>query len=82
MKKVCLTGATGHVGYAILKELQQHEDKEIKILIRKDSEIFNGLRCEKAKGDITDYESLIRAFQGVDIVYHVAGCVEIKPGNE
>ncbi len=82
MKTVCLTGASGHVGYAILKELQNHEDKEIRILIRKDSEIFDGLRCEKRYGDITDYESLIRAFTGCDIVYHVAGCVEIKPGHE
>jgi len=82
MKKVCLTGATGHVGYAILMELQKHEDKDVRILIRKDSPIFDGLKCEKMKGDITDYESLLKAFDGCDIVYHVAGCVEIKPGNE
>ena len=82
-KKICcLTGATGHVGYAILKELQEHPDKETRILLRKDPGIFEGLNCEKVKGDITDYESLIRAFEGCDIVYHVAGCVEIKPGNE
>ncbi len=81
-KTVCLTGATGHVGYAILMELQKHEDKNVRILIRKNVDIFDGLRCEKHKGDITDYESLLRAFEGCDIVYHVAGCVEIKPGNE
>lgn len=81
-KRVCLTGATGHVGYAILKELQNHPDKEIRILVRRDSDIFDGLRCEKHKGDITDYDSLVKAFEGCDIVYHIAGCVEIKPGNE
>ncbi len=81
-KRVCLTGATGHVGYAILKELQEHPDKETRILIRRDSDIFDGLACEKVKGDITDYDSLVTAFTGCEIVYHVAGCVEIKPGNE
>ncbi len=82
-KKVCcLTGATGHVGYALLKELQNYDDRDIKIILRKDPGIFEGLRCEKVKGDITDYESLVHAFKGVDIVYHIAGCVEIKPGNE
>ena len=81
-KLCCMTGATGHVGYALLMELQHYEDRDVRIILRKDPGIFEGLRCEKVKGDITDYESLIRAFQGVDIVYHIAGCVEIKPGNE
>ena len=81
-QKVCLTGATGHVGYAILMELQKHADKDVRILIRKDSPIFNGLKAEKVFGDITDEESLLAAFEGVDVVYHVAGMVEIKPGHE
>lgn len=81
-KKVCLTGATGHVGYAILKELETREDKDVRIIIRKDPGYFNGMDCEIVKGDITDYDSLLKAFDGCDVVYHVAGCVEIKPGNE
>ena len=78
----CLTGATGHVGYATLKELQKYDDRDIRIVIRKDPGIFKDMKCEIVKGDITDYESLIHAFKGCDIVYHIAGCVEIKPGNE
>lgn len=82
-KKIyCMTGATGHVGYALLKELQNYEDRDVRILLRKDPGIFEGLRCEKVKGDITDYESLLEAFKDVEVVYHIAGCVEIKPGNE
>lgn len=81
-KTVCLTGATGHVGYAILKELQNYQDRETRILLRKAPGYFDDLKCTKVKGDITDYNSLLEAFSGCDIVYHVAGCVEIKPGNE
>ena len=81
-KLCCMTGATGHVGYALLMELQKYEDRDVRILLRRDPGIFEGLRCEKVKGDITDYESLLKAFEGAEIVYHIAGCVEIKPGNE
>lgn len=81
-RTVCLTGATGHVGYAVLKELQNYTDRDVRILLRKDPGYFEGLVCEKVKGDITEYDSLIEAFKGCDTVYHVAGCVEIKPGNE
>ena len=81
-RTVCLTGATGHVGFAVLKELQNYADTDVRIILRKDPGYFDGLVCEKLKGDITDYASLVEAFKGCEIVYHVAGCVEIKPGNE
>lgn len=82
-KKVCcMTGATGHVGYAVLKELSNYDDREVRILLRKDPGYFGEFNVEKVHGDITDYDSLLKAFEGVDLVYHIAGCVEIKPGNE
>ena len=76
-----MTGATGHVGYALLLELIKDGQKPT-ILIRKDINIFDGLECEKAFGDVTDPASLEKAFAGADVVYHSAGVIELKPGNE
>ncbi|MBO5935150.1 MAG: NAD-dependent epimerase/dehydratase family protein [Clostridia bacterium] len=76
-----MTGATGHVGYALLLELIKDGQKPA-ILIRKDINIFDGLECEKVFGDVTDPASLEKAFAGADVVYHSAGIIELKPGNE
>lgn len=80
-KKIVMTGATGHVGYALLLELIKNGARPT-ILIRKDSKIFDGLDCEKVFGDVTDPESLEKAFKGADVVYHSAGVIELKKGNE
>lgn len=76
-----LTGATGHVGYAMLKELASRGENT-RILIRKDVDIFKGIDCEKVIGDVTDLDSLIAAFKGAKTVYHFAGVVEVNTGNE
>ena len=73
-----VTGATGHVGYALVKELEARGEN-FRILIRKDSKIFDGINCERVFGDVTDLE---KAFDGADVVYHLAGVIEINKGNE
>ncbi len=80
-KKCVMTGATGHVGYALLSELAEKGDKPV-ILIRKDLPIFDGIDCTKVFGDVTDEDSLVKAFEGAEIVYHLAGMIEIKSGND
>lgn len=79
--KIALTGATGHIGYALLKELLA-QDEAVRILVRRDKGLFDEMNCEKVQGDVTDYESLVKAFEGVDTVYHLAGYIEIKKGYE
>ena len=76
-----LTGATGHVGYALLKELEKNGEN-VRILIRKDSKMFDGIQCEKCYGDVTDPASLEKAFQDADVVYHLAGIIDISAGSE
>lgn len=75
-----MTGATGHVGYALLLELIRSGVRP-RILIRKDSDIFDGLDCDKVYGDVTDFESLKKAFEGATEVYHLAGMIDISNGN-
>lgn len=71
-----VTGGSGYVGYALLRELDARGEN-MRILIRKDSNMFDGIKCEKVFGDVTNYDSLVRAFEGAEIVYHVAGVVDI-----
>jgi len=76
-----VTGATGHIGYALLKELVDSGEK-VRILIRKDSKQFDGIECEKVYGDVTDLDALLKAFEGVDVVYHLAGIIDINADQE
>ena len=78
---VVLTGATGHIGYALLKNLTDRGER-VRILIRKDTDIFDGIPCEKVYGDVTDPASLGKAFDGADVVYHLAGIIDINVGHE
>jgi len=76
-----ITGATGHVGFALLKLFQQRGEVP-RILIRRDTPVFDGIPCEKVYGDVTDPASLQAAFAGMQTVYHLAGLIEVNPGHE
>ena len=76
-----ITGASGHIGYALLLKLIE-KGKRVRILIRKNLKQFDGLNCEKVFGDVTDPASLEKAFNGADTVYHLAGIIDINNGND
>ncbi len=76
-----ITGATGHIGYALLKILADKGEK-VRILIRKDTSVFDGIDCEKVYGDVTDIASLEKAFDGADYVYHLAGIIDINASDD
>ncbi len=72
-----ITGGKGHVGFALVKELADRGEK-IRLLLRSDSSVFDGIDCEKIMGDVCDSQSLEKAFEGAETVYHVAGVVDIS----
>ena len=83
---IVVTGATGHIGSALIRELisQMPKRKEkIKVLAlpSESTSSIEGLNVEIVYGDVRNYRSLIRAFKGARIAYHLAGIVTIGTGK-
>ena len=71
--KALVTGATGFVGAAVARALLR-EQWQVRVLARRGSDRRNlkGLDVEVSEGDLTDVDSLQRAAQGCDGLFHVA----------
>lgn len=78
---VIVTGSTGHLGNVLIRKLiSKGEIVRAFICPGENLEPIKDLPVEKIYGDITDIESIKLAFEGVDIVYHLAGIISTKPG--
>lgn len=74
--KILVTGATGFVGSNLVRRLVA-QGATVRILHRHSSnlQLLGDLPVERITGDITDRDSVIRAVEGIDVIYHVAGAV-------
>lgn len=81
MSSVLVTGGTGAVGRMLVEELERL-GHDVRVLVRR--EIPGGFfpsRVRTVPGDMEDSESLRRAAEGVDVVYHLAARLhEPRPG--
>ncbi|MDF2740323.1 MAG: NAD-dependent epimerase/dehydratase family protein [Actinomycetia bacterium] len=73
-ERALITGATGFVGGLLLARLVA-DGRPVRALVRHlgDRERLPDPRVELAMGHLGDEESLVRAADGCDVVYHVAG---------
>jgi len=74
---VVVTGASGHVGANLIRELQE-KGRSVRALAHRDRRAFEGLGIETCAGDILDSRSLIKAFKGARCVYHLAVHISIS----
>lgn len=73
---VVVTGATGHVGNNLVRELLRR-GVEVRALIHRNERPLDGLPVERVRGDVRDPDSLRKAFAGADLVYHLVGRISI-----
>ena len=82
-KRVFITGATGNMGGAALKELLGRRDRfDIVLLARPGKKNIKKLKYLKDEpgveiiwGDLTDYDSVLNGVTGADYVLHIGGMV-------
>ncbi len=73
MKKVLITGAGGFIGSHLAEEFRKYDYKVRCLLMEnEDSKFLESIGCEIVYGDIRDKDSIERAIDGVDLVYHLA----------
>lgn len=79
---ILVTGATGHIGNVLVRELVSRGEKVRAFLLRgEDASPLEGLAVERVEGNVLEPSSLRGAMEGVHTVFHLAGIITILPGK-
>ncbi len=74
--KIAVTGASGHIGYSICKELLS-QGFEVKALVRQLQTLPTSLQLEEILGDVMDTDSLHHLLTDCQAVIHTAGIIDL-----
>ena len=78
MGKVLITGATGFIGNHVTRLcLEKGDDVRVMVMPGEDRSPLNGMDVEFVEGTLQDPDSLVRAVQGVQQLYHLAALFKI-----
>lgn len=73
---ILVTGANGFLGAWVVRSLLS-QGHSVRILAREKSDLSDlvGLKYEKSLGDVTDFNSVFKALEGIHTVFHLAGVI-------
>jgi len=77
---VVVTGASGHIGANLVRALIER-NRSCRAIVRQDERALEGLGVERVQADVLDRHSLTQAFQGAEVVYHLAARISIVGGE-
>lgn len=80
--KCFVTGATGHIGNVLVKELFKKGYRVTSLVLPKDDVRVIEPYTEIIRGNVLDYEFLEQTIKGYDVVFHLAGIVDIGTGKK
>ncbi|MFH0915197.1 MAG: SDR family oxidoreductase [bacterium] len=80
---IVVTGAAGQVGNVLLRSLAADGVTGLRALVSPGGRTapVAGLDVEVIEADVRSYDSLLRAFWGAEVVFHLAGIVSIATGG-
>ena len=83
MKKVLITGGSGFIGFHLVRRLCQ-ENVAVRCLVRETSSrsLLQSFEVDYCIGDLNNEESLRKAIDGCDTVFHAAGLVRARTYQE
>jgi len=76
-----VTGATGHIGNVLVRELLARGEKVRALIPPNESrEPLKGLNVDVVEGDVLDLDAVFESLRGVKGIFHLAGIISIMPG--
>ena len=72
-----VTCSTGHIGANLVRALLNNR-VSTRVLVHEDRRAIEGLDVDVVAGDIRNMDSLINAFAGAEIVYHLAADISLS----
>ncbi len=77
-----VTGATGHIGNVLVRQLiEKGEQVRAMLLPGESRKPLEGLDVETVEADVLDLDALFKPFRGICGVFHLAGVISILPGT-
>ncbi|MFC1618276.1 SDR family oxidoreductase [Patescibacteria group bacterium] len=78
-----ITGATGHIGNVLARQLVSQGEKVRVLALPGETLVpIEDIDVDIVYGDVTKPDTLRKAFQGAETVYHLAGIIRIAPGQK
>lgn len=79
---IIVTGATGHIGNVLVRTLVENGKKVRAVLAPGESgEPLKGLNIERVEANVLDSSAINRAFEGGELLFHLAGIISITSEN-